>query len=229
MRKFNKPFDEWSLTSDYPMSIELSPYSVARYRELSDNPIYYLNAIQYVNGGLFRAALGYEVLWDRKLEERMELALDYFLTRLNDQRDYYLEEIVFSKGITIHGLPWKRRVKPKFNFSSKWPREVKRGERALARVNRLDGRYHVDLDFDQSGDVITITYMDYERLKRGHVKSLEKPRNEKRNTRAGRAGSQNGKSRAIQDGQVFSIKDATERLPANVFDLRQRLRRKTSL
>lgn len=141
-------------------------------RYYHDNPIYYQNAFQFLGGGFYRRILGYENLWDRDYEGRMNKALDYVLTDLEKRRSYYLEDLVVNRDAAIHGIKWVRGLAPrKLEFNTQWIYELKANERLTVRVNLLDKPNHVDIE-RENGEVFSVQYLRYQNYKnRSHFKN----------------------------------------------------------
>ncbi len=179
-RKFKRPIESYGLTRYKPMAIELDGAGLGRYRDLADNPIYYYNAIQYAGGGFYRAALGYEVIWDRKAEGVLDLCLDYVLTKVDRDNAYYLDELEIAKDVQLHGVIWPRGVAPQnLSFAIQWPLDLTAGEKLTVRVNLLDKPHHVDLE-RSNGEVFTISFLRYQNyLSMGMFKKKGRRRNER--------------------------------------------------
>lgn len=164
-------------------TIEVDPRrKLGRYVSLAENPIYYYGALQYCGGSFYRAALGYETLWDVETEAKLMLCLDYLMSKHELAGHYYIEEIKCNGTMTMHGLPWKRGIMPEhFQFHLLYPFKLNWGESITARVNLLDKPNHVDLE-RANGEVFSITlmrYLDYVNkgtfsLKKGKLKNEQK-------------------------------------------------------
>lgn len=144
------------------MALEQDAEGLAKYRNLADNPLYYDNAIQYCGGEFYRAVLGYEVLWDRKVERSLVMTLDYLLTSLKETGAYRLDDVKVQASTKIYGIQWQNGVAPQMlNFDLLWPYRLKAGENLLARVNLVDKPNHVDLE-RSTGEVFTIPFIRYQ-------------------------------------------------------------------
>jgi hypothetical protein len=219
VKKFKKPFDSYKLSSRYrPMSIELHWQGLKAFRDLAENPLYYLNAIQYTNGELYRAIFGYEFLWDREYEGEIMLALDYYLTELDKRGHYYLEEVKVDRPFTLEGRKWRDGLKPKpltFQKTALAKDRIPSGLRATARVNTMDVPSHVDIEFD-NGAIYSVNYIKYQNWKeRKLIRSLtheNKPRS-----------ASDGSGEAGPAARTrFPLSEAVP-LPANVHRLQRRL------
>lgn len=180
-RNYPNHYDTYALTSRYrPITIELDRDGIMLYRELANNPIYWKEAIQYTGGSLYRAALGYELLWDRKAEEKLISNLDYQLTRHENNGHYFIEEMKVMRDHTCYGIPWIRGVKHEQRawFAKQWPFKLREGENLTIRVNLLDAPYHVDIE-QADGQVHTMRYMAYRFLLKHIFKRKRMPSNEK--------------------------------------------------
>lgn len=168
-RKFLLPFDSYELSGPKPRALEIaSKFSPHRRKivKLANNPLYYINAIQFTNGELYRAVLGYELLWDRKTERDLMLCLDYILTLHLNEETYYFEELTVTTETRIHGVKWPRGIAPRvLAFETQWPYELKTGEKLLARVNCLDKPNHVDVERVSTGEVFTLQLVKYLRYR----------------------------------------------------------------
>jgi hypothetical protein len=171
VRKFEKPFDDYTVSSEPLMSVELHGQGQVRYIPLIGNPIYYFYALQFTQGSLYRAIFGWERLWDRELEADMMQRLQSHLEKLAKQKLYYLEEIEFIHAAMLRGTPWTRGVPRQLDHRKQYPLAIKCGARALARVNLVDKPNHVDIEF-KDGTVFSISYTRYLNLKRNHIRSL---------------------------------------------------------
>jgi hypothetical protein len=226
VKKFEHPFDYYEVVSERPMSLELNPQGVKRYMHLFNHPIYYLYALQFLGGNLFRAILGYENLWDLPLEEKLVHDLDKHLCDLAEKELYYLEEIEFKETSKFFGTRWPKGVKRPVIFTKqKWKR-VERGCRALARVNLIDKPNHVDIEFS-NGEVWSIYLMHYLNLKKYRVRSLDhadKPK-PKQNGNDEKNGERGEAPKAKSACRLVAVKAVDVKLPR----LRQRFRRSHSL
>lgn len=141
------------------MAIELDRQYLKRYRHLADNPIYYNNAIQYMGGELYRAIVGYELLWSKLVEDKLMLALDYFLSQ--NSESYFLTEMEVVEPMRIYGTYWFRGIKPDpLHFQVQTPFSLAKNEKLIARINLLDKPMNVDIE-TEAGLVFSIPYMRY--------------------------------------------------------------------
>lgn len=164
-KKFLTPVETHSLGRVSPMSAEQDRSGLGKYARYSENSIYYYNSLQFCGSGLYRAALGYEIIWDKKAEANLMLCLDYLLTDYRDKQQYYFEELSSKQHQKLWGIKWHRGIMPKsFNFDLQWPFEIKKGERITARINLLDKPNHVDLELP-NGEVFTLQYIRYQRIR----------------------------------------------------------------
>lgn len=125
------------------------------------NPIYFQNSFIYLGGGLYRRILGYDVLWDKEAEAKLQKALDFYLTRVDTDGSYYFEKLEVTADFKLFGIRWHREVCPQaFKFDLQWPFEMKTGEKLLARVNLLDKPNHVDIE-REDGTVFSIQLLTY--------------------------------------------------------------------
>lgn len=163
------------------MTVELARNGLSIHRELVSNPIYYREALQYNGGGFYRAVLGFETLWDLKIEQDLNLSLDYFLTAHREKGLYYLSELTATKDFTLNGWKWFRGIPPDpaiFKTGMLWPMEVEEGDLFTARVNLLDHPFRVDIE-KADGQITTIPYMRYKKLVARHFKIRKKGYDEK--------------------------------------------------
>ena len=183
MRKFKHPFDSYEIGKIKPMAIETDRAGVGKYfNRYRDNAIYYENSLKYLGGELYRAILGYDLVWDKKTERNLMLCLDYLMTRYQERDEYYFEELIVTKEVMIHGVTWHRGIAPKkLAFELQWPHQLKPGQRITARVNCLDKPNHVDLELPD-GTVFTlqlIKYLRYRETVLKGTKGYERPRRQK--------------------------------------------------
>lgn len=162
------------------MAIEQDRSGLGKYSRLSDNPLYYKNALQYCGGSIYRAALGYETLWDRAKENQLRLCLDYLLVRHSNLKEYYLTTATATRDALLYGIRWHRGLAPrKLKFDLQWPFNVKSGELLTVRVNLLDKPFHVDIE-QSDGAVHTILYTRYRSLiDNGLFKPIGEPSNDR--------------------------------------------------
>lgn len=173
-KKYRFPFETYRLGRFKPSTIELDKDGLGRYQQLTNNPIYYENILKFCGGDLYRAALGYEKMWDRKTERKLMLCLDYFLTDLRDREQYYLEELTVTKPLKLHGVKWFRGIAPQdLTFDLQWVYELKPGESITARINLLDKPFHVDIE-QSDGSIHTIPYLKYRKYLFSHLKPKRK-------------------------------------------------------
>ena len=219
MKKFKHRVEAYSLGRIRPMAIEQDRAGLGKYVRLTDNPLYYYNALQYTGGSLYRASLGYEIFWDKQVEAQLMLCLDYLLTDYRDKQLYYIEEFTALTDLNQHGIKWHRGLAPQtLNFDMMWPFEIKKGERYTARVNLLDKPNHVDLELP-NGEIYTLQFLRYQRLL---TKFRRRGSYVKRTTTANRPTSIPGsKSPSLslvnKIGQHFSLK----KLPVKLSYMRQ--------
>jgi hypothetical protein len=230
VKKFAFPFDSYELSSERPMSIELHPQGVARYKHLVDNPIYYFYSFQYVNGDLYRAIFGYEVMWDKEYEDKLVLSLDYLLYRHSERREYYIEEIQFISWVKLRGFIWRDGVKPKLTRGISFQARpiVKRGTRATARVNLLDKPNHVDIHF-YDDQIISVSLMDYLNWKRTSIRSLTDENYRQTQPKPTDSKTEARESKETPSFKKFSSEVPHRQLPTNVLDMRERFRRSTAM
>lgn len=213
------------------MSIELNPQGVARYKDLANNPIYYFHALQYTNGELYRAIFGYEKIWDKDYEDKLMLILDYVLNRYDERNEYYFENVTSEISLSLKGLVWKNGVKPKVYFGMKWPVRIPRGFKIMARVNKLDAPFHVDLEFED-GRILTIPYLTYKNLKdRRYLRSKrdENARAKSKQSKSNGASQTKGQCREAGQAEGTSGENSTQKLPHQLHYLRQGFRRTSTL
>lgn len=157
----SQPFLTNELGRIRPIAIELDRAGLGKYKRLATNQIYWMNALQYCGGEFYRKALGYEVLWDRLVERRMMLCLDFYMTKQREAGLYYGEEIKVIKKTRIHGVLWRRGIAPQTpSFGLQWAFDLEVGESLTARINLLDKPYHVDIERG-NGEVFTIQFARY--------------------------------------------------------------------
>lgn len=185
MKTFEHPFDLYELGNHRTIAVELHTQGVNYYAKLFENPIYYFNAFQFIGGNLYRAILGYGEMWDQDFEGKLINSLDYYLDRVADTFEYYFEQIEFLWKTKLTGIKWRRGIKPKkLDLRLRHPKLAERGTRGLARINLLDKPNHVDIEFYGTGEVYTLSYLQYLRLrdnKRVKVKRYEKATGSKAN------------------------------------------------
>lgn len=127
--------------------------------------------------------LGYGDVWDKPFEEKLVKSLDFYLDWLNERSEYYFEQLEFVHRTRLHGIAWHRGVKPKrIDLRLRHPKLVEAGTRALARINLLDKPNHVDVEFFGTGEVFTISYIQYLRWRNG--KKLKVKENAKTSRKA---------------------------------------------
>lgn len=112
--------------------------------------------------------LGYGDVWDKPFEEKLVMSLDFYLDWLSERSEYYFEQLEFLHRTRVHGISWHRGIKPKrIDLRLRHPKLVEPGTRALARINLLDKPNHVDVEFFGTGEVFTISYIQYLRWRNG--------------------------------------------------------------
>lgn len=147
------------------MGVELDTAGVGKYVRLyADNAIYYENCFKYMGGGLYRVALGYDLIWDKEREALWMKKLDHHICQLEDLKSYYLEDLIVGHKTTISGFQWPRECPPKANNKLQQVFRVKQGERVLARVNLIDKPNHVDIELS-NGKVYRLPWLKYNHLK----------------------------------------------------------------
>lgn len=225
MKKFDQPFDNFELGAERPISVELNPQD--HYKHLYNHPIYYYHAFQYTRGGFYRAVFGYEKLWDKDYEESLTLALDYILTNHLNRREYYFEEITTERTFTLYGWRWDRGIKPKrIDFDYEWATLLPAQCRATARINLLDQPSHVDIEFHESGEIYSVSYMRYLTWKKQNfIRSLTyAPR-----AKPDRSSASHDKCPKAAGLERPGRKDAFKAIHASVPSMRQRFRRSATL
>jgi hypothetical protein len=226
VRKFDQPFDSYQLSVERPMIVELSPQR-GHYNHLINNPIYYFHAFQYTHGELYRAVLGYEKIWDHKLEKDLMMALDFMMCKWASDKKYYLEEIVINRKTYIEGVKWFRGIKPTpLNLQLRYRFKKARNCRALARINTLDQPFHVDLEF-ANGDIFTMPYISYITLKLNKkIRSLDHANDTSRKTESH---AENDGHSAVKRLESLGREIAIKAIHGQLSGLRQRVRRKSTL
>lgn len=224
-KSFTKNIDSYQVGRYKLMSIELDRVNLARYRHLSDNPVYFYNCLTFCGGSLYRAILGYEVLWDRRKEEELMLCLDYFLTTQQDRNLYYTEELKVTRDFRTHGVAWPRGIAPRtLRFDLQWAYEIKAGESLTARINMLDKPYHVDIERG-NGEVFSLQLPRYHQLLERFCKPKGNRNETDRNKRRANQTSKGFKGSGLSLVRGFSNKESPFEVPRKVFNLRQRIRR----
>jgi hypothetical protein len=213
------------------MAIELNPQGMKRYMHLVSNPVYYFHAFQFTGGMFYRAWLGYERIWDLAYEETLMKALDAFLNYVAKRREYFLEQIEVRREFKMFGIKWKRGIKPtNYQLADARPVWIEKGRTALARVNLLDTPRHVDIQFDDSDEIYTVSFTRYQNYKLTDIRSLRNAKaNQQLESKQGGASSPNAEQRADAEAERPGEGISSRDYPDNVLDLRPRLGRKDSL
>jgi hypothetical protein len=210
------------------MAIELDRASpISKYRALADNALYYFNALQYMAGGFYRAALGFEVIYDRRREDELNLCLDYFLTNLIDQKLYYFETLKVLRTTRLYGQRWHREIAPKTHtFDLSWPYELERGEALVCRVNCIDKPNHVDIERVETGEVFSVPVVSYYHFKARHCQTKgtdirERQSSRSRGSKTTKTAGRTRLSLVKTGGQFKPVEGGYPSVPG----VRQRLRR----
>jgi len=183
-KRYEKSFSDYGLVSIRPIAVEQDPAGLGKYKRLRTNPIYYENSLKYCGGSLYRAALGYDIIWNKQNEEDMISALDFLLTSYRFKETYFTEEIRATQPVKLHGVKWNRGVPPKdFSFRTQWPITIFSGEGLTARINALDKPHRVDIE-RVNGEVFSISLIKYLRFQDTQI--LKRKDNAKRKTEKNR-------------------------------------------
>ena len=163
-KRYEKPFSDYDLVSIRPIAVEQDPAGLGKYKRLRTNPLYYENSLKYCGGSLYRAALGYDLIWNKQNEEDMISALDFLLASYRYKETYFTEEIRATQPVKLHGVKWSRGVPPKdFSFDTQWPITIFSGEGLTARINAIDKPHRVDIE-RVNGEVFSISLIKYLRF-----------------------------------------------------------------
>jgi len=222
-RIFNPHPSQAKLGRYKPIALELDKAGLGKYRRLKDNPIYYYNALTHLGGSLYRAALGYEAVWDRRAEQNLVLCLDYLLAKYREEDSYYLEEISVKGPIRLYGLIWPRGIAPKtYAFDLQWPFELKDGENLQVRVNLLDKPNHVDLE-RENGEVFSIQFMRYQNYLNSGAFKRKGPYNVNRSksTKSSTNAHQGRKRKSLSLVSQLINEDAPQALSVRMHRMRQ--------
>lgn len=230
MSKIPKPFDDYKVTRDRPINVELDARGPLRFKHLLSNPLYYLNAFQYRGGSIFRAIFGFTKIWDKEIEEQLVTDLDNHLFKLEEDKSYYIEELSVRWAFKVRGQIWPGGIKPKvlkfFLKNHNLYRLLQKGDRVTARINKLDEVKHVDIEF-RDGMVMSCAYSKFQQWRKNNL-THEKIQPQSKSNRANAKDGKSGKAPEAKGARNEAAKPR-ESLASQLLGLRKAFRRTSSL
>jgi len=168
----SKPFDSHGVTRPiHKLSLSLKDSTI---RRLAVNPLYWDNHVKYLSGGLYRAVLGLELLWDTDVEKRLNNALASTLEEAARLGQHIIFCVRPETSGFLKGVKWEGAIMPRaerfyrFTEGSAMDR-ISYGEGELLTCRLIDdgewmgGIARVDIE-NEAGDVISMHRSRWERV-----------------------------------------------------------------